>query len=75
MGPGDYGVILQCLLEKCLKEKYCLHILLGLEHLRDSGLDERTVETERQPLLANGSETTFISWQRPRNREWKDLRC
>jgi hypothetical protein len=28
----------------------------------------RTVESEKQPLLANDSETTFISRQRPRNK-------
>jgi hypothetical protein len=30
-------------------------------------LKARTVEPEKQPLLANGSETTFVSRQRPRN--------
>jgi hypothetical protein len=34
-----------------------------------------TVEPEKQPLLANGSETTFISRQRPQNRQRKDVRC
>jgi hypothetical protein len=29
-----------------------------------------TVEPEKQPLLANGSETTFVSTQRPRNKQW-----
>jgi hypothetical protein len=28
-------------------------------------LKARTVEPEKQPLLANGSETTFVSRQRP----------
>jgi hypothetical protein len=31
-------------------------------------LDARTVESEKQPLLANGSETTFVSRQWPRNK-------
>jgi hypothetical protein len=30
---------------------------------------ERTVEPEKQPLLANGSETTFVSRQRQRNKK------
>jgi hypothetical protein len=30
-------------------------------------LKARTVEPEKQPLLANGSETTFVSRQRPRS--------
>jgi hypothetical protein len=30
-------------------------------------LKARTVETEKQPLLANDSETTFVSRQRTRN--------
>jgi hypothetical protein len=29
-------------------------------------LKARTVESEKQPLLAKGSETTFVSRQRPR---------
>jgi hypothetical protein len=29
----------------------------------------------RHPLLANGSETTFVSRQRPRNRQLNDVRC
>jgi hypothetical protein len=33
-------------------------------------LKPRTVEPAKQPLLENGSETTFASKQRPRNREW-----
>jgi hypothetical protein len=32
-------------------------------------LKARTVEPEKQPLLANGSETTFVSRQRPLNNE------
>jgi hypothetical protein len=52
---------------KYLKEKYCLYILEGREHLRGSGLDERSVEPEKQPLLGKGSATTFVSRQRPRN--------
>jgi hypothetical protein len=35
----------------------------------------RTVEPEKQPLLANGSETTFISRQQPWNRQQNDVRC
>jgi hypothetical protein len=34
-----------------------------------------TVEPDKQPLLANGSETTFVSRQRPRNKQWNDVRC
>jgi hypothetical protein len=30
------------------------------------------VEPEKRPLLANGSETTFVSRQRPRNRQYKE---
>jgi hypothetical protein len=32
----------------------------------------RTVEPEKQPLLANGSEATFVSGQRPRNTQRND---
>jgi hypothetical protein len=38
-------------------------------------LKARTVEPEKQPLLANGSETTFFSRQRSRNRQRNDVRC
>jgi hypothetical protein len=34
-----------------------------------------TVEPEKQPLLANGSETIFVSRQRPRNRQQNEIRC
>jgi hypothetical protein len=34
-------------------------------------LEAKTVEPEKQPLLANGSETTFVSSQRPRNKRDK----
>jgi hypothetical protein len=34
-----------------------------------------TVEPEEQTLLADGSETTFISRQRPRNRQLNYVRC
>jgi hypothetical protein len=34
-------------------------------------LKARTVESEKQPLLANSSETTFVSRQRPRNKRDK----
>jgi hypothetical protein len=37
-------------------------------------LKARTVEPEKQPLLANGSEITFVSSQRLRNRQW-NVRC
>jgi hypothetical protein len=36
-------------------------------------LKERTVKPEKQPLLANGSETTFVSRQRPRNNGTKSV--
>jgi hypothetical protein len=38
-------------------------------------LKARTVEQEKQPLLVNGSETTFVSRQRPRNRQRNGVRC
>jgi hypothetical protein len=34
----------------------------------------RNVEPGEQPLLENGSETTFLSRQRPRNRQRIDVR-
>jgi hypothetical protein len=34
-----------------------------------------TAEPEKQPLLANGSETAFVYRQRPRNRQRNDGRC
>jgi hypothetical protein len=34
-----------------------------------------TVEPEKRPLLANGSETTFFSRPRSRNRQQNDVRC
>jgi hypothetical protein len=34
----------------------------------------RTVDPEKQQLLANGSEATFVSRQRPRNRQWNEVR-
>jgi hypothetical protein len=40
-----------------------------LSHIRNTYLlKARIVEQEKQPLLANGSETTFVSRQRPRNK-------
>jgi hypothetical protein len=33
------------------------------------------VEPEKQALLANGSEKTFVSRQGPRNRQRNDVRC
>jgi hypothetical protein len=38
-------------------------------------LNVRTAEPEKQPSLANGSETIFVSRQRPRNRQRNDIRC
>jgi hypothetical protein len=35
----------------------------------------RTVEVGKQPLLANESETTLVSKQRPRNRQRNNVRC
>jgi hypothetical protein len=37
-------------------------------------LKAKSVETEKQPLLARGSETTFISRQRPRNKQQSNIR-
>jgi hypothetical protein len=37
-------------------------------------LKARTVEPEKKPLLANGSKTTFVSRQRPRNRQRNKVR-
>jgi hypothetical protein len=37
-------------------------------------LKARTVEPEKQPLLGNGYETTFVSRQRPRNIQRNDVR-
>jgi hypothetical protein len=34
-----------------------------------------TVEAEKQLLLANGSETTFISRQQPQNRQQNGVHC
>jgi hypothetical protein len=38
-------------------------------------LKASTVEPEKQPLPENGSETTFVSRQRPRDRQRTDIRC
>jgi hypothetical protein len=38
-------------------------------------LKARTVEPEKQPLLVNGSETTFVSRQWPGNRQRNDVCC
>jgi hypothetical protein len=38
-------------------------------------LKARTLEPEKQPLLAKGSETTFVFTQRPRKRQLNDVRC
>jgi hypothetical protein len=38
-------------------------------------LKAEIVEPEKQPLLANGSETTLISRQRPRNKQRNNVRC
>jgi hypothetical protein len=35
----------------------------------------RTVEPEKEPLLANGSETTFVARQRSRNKQQNNVRC
>jgi hypothetical protein len=37
-------------------------------------LKARTVEPEKQPLLANGSETTFVYRQRPLNKQRNNVR-
>jgi hypothetical protein len=58
---------------------YPLSLLLISQNLKYKGncqiyiivsylLKARTVEAEKQPLLANGSERTFISRQRPQNK-------
>jgi hypothetical protein len=46
------------------------HVINNLAYL----LKSRTVEPEKQPLLENGSEKTFVSRQRPRNRQFNDIR-
>jgi hypothetical protein len=38
-------------------------------------LKARTVQPEKQPLLENGSETTSVSRQRPRNSPQNDIHC
>jgi hypothetical protein len=38
-------------------------------------LKTRTVEPEKQLLLENGSETTFVSRQWSRNRQQNNIRC
>jgi hypothetical protein len=38
-------------------------------------LKAKTVEPKKQPLLANGSEITFVSRQLPKNRQRNDVRC
>jgi hypothetical protein len=38
-------------------------------------LKARTVEPEKQTLLANGSKTTFVSRQPPRNKQQNNVRC
>jgi hypothetical protein len=38
-------------------------------------LKARTVQPQKQPLLANGSETTFVSRQRPLNIQRNGVRC
>jgi hypothetical protein len=38
-------------------------------------LRARTETPEKQPLLANGSETTFVYSQRPRNKQRNNVRC
>jgi hypothetical protein len=35
----------------------------------------RTVESERQSLLANESEAIFVSRQQPQNKQRNDFRC
>jgi hypothetical protein len=47
--------------------QFAIHIVAYL-------LKARTVKPEKQPLLAKGSETTFASNQRPRNRQRNDVR-
>jgi hypothetical protein len=37
-------------------------------------LKDRAVEPQQQPFLGNGSETTLVSRQRPRNRRQNDVR-
>jgi hypothetical protein len=38
-------------------------------------LKAKIVEPKKQPLLAKGTETTFVSRQRLRNRQGNDVRC
>jgi hypothetical protein len=77
------------LFSKALKYLSELHAKQGL-HLTDMNqnlilpatlnivaclLKARNVEPEKQPLLPNSSETTFVSRQRPRNRQRNNVRC
>jgi hypothetical protein len=51
------------------QHKRRLQILYVSENTVVYLLKARTVEPEKQPLLANGSETTFVSRQTPRNEQ------
>jgi hypothetical protein len=51
-------------------QKYVLRICV-VAHL----LKTRIVEPEKQPLLAKGPEATFVSRQRPRNKERNNVHC
>jgi hypothetical protein len=53
---------------RCLIKHFIMNIVAYL-------LKARTVEPGKQPLLANGSETTLVSRQRPHNKERNSGRC
>jgi hypothetical protein len=52
----------------CLEVSFVLYIVAYL-------FKARSVEAEKQQLLANGSETTFISRQQPRNSQQNNVHC
>jgi hypothetical protein len=60
--------------EKSTYGKFCGLFETLPYHIVAYLLKARTVEPEKQPLLANGSETKFVSRQRPRNRQRNGIR-
>jgi hypothetical protein len=62
--------------EKQVRQKFltfqylCIYVYIVAYFLK-----ARAVESEKQPLLANGSETTSVSRQWQRNRQRNDVRC
>jgi hypothetical protein len=64
----EKGIALQVILNSVL-------LITLKEYIVAYLLEARTVEREKPPLLANGSETAFVTRQWPRNKQQNNVHC